>query len=123
MPFSTRAFFVVYETPGSVTWLQRLASWPGSGNCPGGPAGAGGGGGGGGSCGKGAPNAANCTCATLGAAMEATPAAAPPMAVTAATPVAMDFTDFTGPPSMRMDRGGISRMRPTRSHVSMVEMV
>jgi hypothetical protein len=42
--------------------------------------------------------------------MEATPAAAPPMAVRAATPVAMDFTDFTGPPSMHMDRGGILRI-------------
>jgi hypothetical protein len=53
--------------------------------------------------------------------MEATPAAAPPMAVSAATPVAMDFTVFTGPPSIHMDRGGISRMRRARSHVFMVE--
>jgi hypothetical protein len=53
--------------------------------------------------------------------MEATPAAAPPMAVRAATPVAMDFTDFTGPPSVHMDRGGYLADDRTWSHVFMDE--
>jgi hypothetical protein len=45
------------------------------------------------------------------------------MAVKAATPVAMDFTDFTGPPSMHMDRDGHLANGRTRSHVSMMKMV
>src|SRR5277367_3058155 len=94
MPFSTRPNLFSYDTPGSVTWLHRLDNWSGLGR-----GGAPGGGGGGGSCANGTLNAAGCT-SKPGVAPKATdvrPAAAAPIAATAATPVASNFTVMAVP--------------------------
>src|SRR6201998_4388098 len=63
MPFSTRLILVVYDTPGSVTWLHRFADWSGVGR----------------------------PCAALGGATAVMPAAAPPMTANAPTLVTTDF--------------------------------
>src|ERR1700744_5716562 len=49
--------------------------------------------------------------------MEAATAAAPPQTATAAIPVAIDFSVFTNPPSMRMDLAGSRERGPTRLRV------
>jgi hypothetical protein len=92
MPFSTRPNFFSYDTPGSVTWLHRLASCSGLGS-----GGAPGGGGGGGSSGALSTTARTWKTAVPPEAPDVTPAAAAPMVATAATPVANNFTVIVVP--------------------------
>src|ERR1700738_2460112 len=95
MPPWTKVCLVVYDTPASVSWLHRFDSWSGLGRS-GAP-----GGGGGGSWGSGAPRATGCTCSAdvVPAATDVTAAAGGPIAATAATPVASDFTVMAVPSS------------------------
>jgi hypothetical protein len=81
-------FLVVYDTPGSVTWLRMAVSWSAVGR-----PGAGGAGGGGWS-GSGALKTTGCGWAAEAPleARDVAPAAAAVIAATAATPVRTGFT-------------------------------
>jgi hypothetical protein len=96
----------VYDVPGSVAWVQRLANCSGLGRAAGAPGGAGAGGfgpGGGGSNGSGASTAASCTENAAGLfdvipeATDVTPADAAPIAASAAAPVARSLTVMAVP--------------------------
>ena len=92
MPPWTKFILVVYETPASVSWLQRLDSCSGLGS-----AGAPGGGGGGGSSGALSTTGRTCSADAPLEATDVTPAAAAPTVATAATPVTSNFTVIVVP--------------------------